>query len=45
MVGNSIPAFLLDIVKHPISLVLLAAIVIMIVGQISSVRKLAKSNG
>lgn len=44
MAGNSIPAFLLDIVKHPISFVLLAAIVIMVIGQISSAKKLAKSN-
>lgn len=42
MAGNSIPAFLLDMVKHPISLVLLLVIATMIVGQISSVKKLAK---
>ena len=38
MVGNSIPGFLLDMVKHPISLVLVVMIVIMIIGQISSVK-------
>lgn len=42
MVGNSIPAFVLDILKHPISLVLLAAIVVMIAGQIRSAQKAAR---
>ena len=42
MVGNSIPGFLLDMVKHPISLVLVVMIVIMIIGQISSVKKLTE---
>lgn len=42
MVGNSIPGFLIDIVTHPISLVLLLAIVVMIVGQMKSTKKAAE---
>lgn len=42
MAGNTISGFLMDIVTHPISLVLLLVIVVMIIGQISSVQKLAK---
>ena len=42
MAGNTIPGFLMDIVTHPISLVLLIVIAVMIIGQVSSVKKLAK---
>ena len=42
MAGNSISGFLIDVITHPISLVLLAVILVMIVGQFSSFRKLAK---
>ena len=42
MAGNSIFGFLADVVTHPISLVLLAVIVVMIVGQFRSFQKLAK---
>ncbi len=42
MAGNTISGFLVDIVTHPISLVLLIVILVMIIGQVSSVRKLAK---
>lgn len=42
MAGNSIFGFLADVVTHPISLVLLAVIVVMIVGQFRSFPKLAK---
>lgn len=42
MAGNSISGFLIDEITHPISLVLLAVILVMIVGQFSSFRKLAK---
>ncbi len=40
MAGNSISSFLLDLVKHPISLVLLIAILVMILGQAGFMKKL-----
>ena len=38
IVGGSLPALVLDIVKHPVSLVLLAAIVVMVVTSSSAFR-------